>query len=205
MTEPDWAAWHDAYDQPGSPLERRLRVVQRQVGAALDAGVTRVVSLCAGQGRDLLPVLAAHPRRDEVRARLVELDEHNVDVARSIAPEGVEVVCGDAALLGAYEGAAPANLVLVCGVFGNISDADVRRTIGLLPQLCAPGAAVVWTRSRRAPDLVPQICSWFADGGFEAVSTESGPGDDAYCVGTHRYLGPPVALEAGERMFTFVR
>jgi hypothetical protein len=33
-----------------------------------------VISLCAGQGRDLLGVLADHPRREDVRARLVELD-----------------------------------------------------------------------------------------------------------------------------------
>ncbi|GHD35622.1 hypothetical protein GCM10010335_31060 [Streptomyces galbus] len=31
--------------------------------------------MCAGQGRDLIGVLAGHPRRDDVRARLVELDE----------------------------------------------------------------------------------------------------------------------------------
>ncbi|MEW1841319.1 SAM-dependent methyltransferase [Nonomuraea angiospora] len=200
MTDKDWAGWHDAYDVPGSPLERRLQVVRRRIAAALDAGATRVVSLCAGQGRDLLPVLAAHPGRDRVRARLVELDEHNVAAARRSAPPGVEVVRGDAALLGAYAGAVPADLVLVCGVFGNVSDADVRRTVGLLPQLCAPGATVIWTRNRRAPDLVPRICGWFEDGGFERVEVE---GDDGYGVGVHRYAGPPVALEAGERMFTF--
>ncbi|SEH03324.1 hypothetical protein SAMN05444920_13542 [Nonomuraea solani] len=72
MTNRDWVAWHDHYDVPGSALERRLAVVRRWVGAALDEGASRVVSLCAGQGRDLLPVLAAHPRRAQVRARLVE-------------------------------------------------------------------------------------------------------------------------------------
>lgn len=200
MTEKDWAGWHDAYDVPGSPLERRLQVVRKWIGTALDAGAARVVSLCAGQGRDLLPVLAAHPRREEVRARLVELDEHNVAAARRAAPAGVEVVRGDAALLGAYAGAVPADLVLVCGVFGNVSDDDVRRTVGLLPQLCAPEATVIWTRHRREPDLVPRICEWFEEGGFDRVTVES----DGYGVGVHRYAGPPVALEPAARMFTFL-
>ncbi|MGP4098841.1 SAM-dependent methyltransferase [Nonomuraea sp. KM90] len=200
MTERDWVKWHDFYDQPGSSLERRLRTVRKWVEVALDEGASRVVSLCAGQGRDLLPVLAGHPRRGQVRARLVELDERNAAAARSIAPEGAEVVCGDAAVGRAYEGAVPADLVLVCGVFGNITDDDIRRTVATLPQLCAPGAMVIWTRGRHEPDLVPVICDWFEDAGFERVGVE---GTD-YGVGVHRYTGPPVPLESGTRMFAFV-
>jgi len=41
--------------------------------------------------------------------------------------------------------------VLVCGVFGNTTDDDVRRTIGYYAQLCAHGGTVVWTRNRRDP------------------------------------------------------
>ena len=37
----------------------------------------RLISLCAGRGRDVIGVLARHPHRDDVRARLVELDERN--------------------------------------------------------------------------------------------------------------------------------
>jgi hypothetical protein len=35
-------------------------------------------------------------------------------------------------------------LVLVCGVFGNISAKDIEGTIARLPQLCADGATVIW-------------------------------------------------------------
>ena len=56
--------------------------------------------------------------------------------------------------------------MLACGVFGNISDADVFHTINLLPQLCRPGATVIWTRSRRVPDLTPAIRQYFAAHGF---------------------------------------
>ncbi|MGH3780504.1 MAG: hypothetical protein ACRDRO_07715 [Pseudonocardiaceae bacterium] len=80
----DWCAWHDDYDQPDSVLGRRLRVVQQQIWQALDdcpPGPLRVVSLCAGQGHDLLGVLARHSRREDVTARLVELDPRNVALA----------------------------------------------------------------------------------------------------------------------------
>ncbi|MEV1000787.1 class I SAM-dependent methyltransferase [Nonomuraea sp. NPDC050202] len=203
MTQQDWVRWHDAYDEPGSSLKDRLDIVRTWVGTALDEGAARVVSLCAGQGRDLLPVLAGHPRRGRVRARLVELDERNVAAARSAAPEGVEVVCGDAAVTGSYAGAVPADLVLACGIFGNITDDDIRRTVATLPQLCAPGAMVIWTRGRHEPDLVPAICAWFEGCGFERVAVE-GEGTK-YGVGVHRYAGPQVALEPAERMFTFIR
>src|SRR5690242_15834851 len=99
----DWRAWHDEYDLPGTAMARRLRVVQTRIRAVLDSsppGPLRVVSLCAGQGRDLLGVLADHPRRDDVRARLVELDPRNTTVAkesaRAVGLDHVEVVTADA-------------------------------------------------------------------------------------------------------------
>lgn len=140
----DWRAWHDAYEEPGSGLAERLALVQEQVSVALDrmpAGPIRALSLCAGQGRDLIGALAEHERREDVNARLIELDEHNVEIARRAARltglEEVEVVAGDASSTDACAGAVPADLVLVCGLFGNISPADIQRTIGGLPQLCA--------------------------------------------------------------------
>jgi hypothetical protein len=101
VTARDWYAWHQDYDDPGSALARRLVAVQDQIRAALDAappGPLRAVSLCAGQGRDLIGALAAHPRRADVAARLVELDPRNAGLARAAAERaalpGVEVVTG---------------------------------------------------------------------------------------------------------------
>jgi hypothetical protein len=36
------------------------------------------------------------------------------------------VICTDAGVTDVYAGAVPADLLLVCGVFGNIGDADVQ-------------------------------------------------------------------------------
>jgi len=204
----DWRAWHDAYDDPGSSLARRLPAVQARIAGALDAappGPLRAIGMCAGQGRDLIPVLARHPRGRDVIARLVELDPGLAATARRAAADaglpGVEVVTGDASLPGAYAGAVPADLALVCGVFGNITDDDVRRTVGCCAQLCAAGGTVVWTRARRPPDLVPRICAWFGEEGFE-LSWLSDP-DAGFGVGVHRFAGRPRPLVAGLRMFGF--
>src|SRR5215831_5375567 len=185
VTERDWYAWHSDYDEPDSGLARRLAAVQDQIRAALDAappGPLHAVSLCAGQGRDLIGALARHPRRDDVTARLVELDPRNVA----------------AALTDQYAGMVPAYLVLVCGVFGNITDEDVRRTVGYCTQLCAHGGTVVWTRGRHEPDLVPQICDWFAERGFAPVWV-SDPAE-GWGVAAHRFTATParrVPLERG--------
>lgn len=135
-------------------------MVQARLGEALDRcrpGPVQVVSMCAGQGRDVLGVLAHHRRAGDVVARLVESDPRNAALARQGASPfaGVEVIEADAGGTDAYIGAVPADIVLACGVFGNISDDDIHRTVAAFPSLCAPGAAVIWTRHRRAPDLTP--------------------------------------------------
>jgi hypothetical protein len=208
VAEHDWYVWHHDYDHPDTALARRLAAVQDQIRAALDEarpGPLRAVSMCAGQGRDLIGVLAHHPRRDDVRARLVELDPRNADVARQAARAAglpqVEVVTGDAALTDAYAGMVPADLVLVCGVFGNITDADIERTVGYCAQLCVRGGTVVWTRGRWTPDLLPQICDWFASRGFDELWV-SDPAE-GWGAAAHRFTGHPAPLEAGARMFTF--
>ncbi|MDO3700656.1 class I SAM-dependent methyltransferase [Micromonospora sp. C28SCA-DRY-2] len=205
----DWYAWHDDYDEPGSALSRRLSELRKRLREALDSarpGPLRALSLCAGQGRDLIPVLAAHPRRDDVTARLVELDPRNAELARTAAADAgltrVEVVVGDAARTDAYADLAPADLVLVCGVFGNISETDIRRTVRHCAALCATGGTVFWTRHRRSPDLVPTICDWFAEEGFVPVAVSSPA--DGVGVGVHRFHGEPRPLPAGVTMFEFV-
>jgi hypothetical protein len=205
VADKDWVAWHDRYDEEGSLLARRLAVVQSRIRVALDGfppGPIRVVSVCAGQGRDLLGVLEDHPRAGDVRARLVELDPRNAAVASASGLSGVEVVVADAGLTDSYAGAVPADLVLVCGVFGNITEADIARTVEFLPQLCAAGGTVIWTRHRRPPDLVPTLCGWLASRGFARLWV-SDPALD-FGVGAFRFTGTPVPLATGERIFTFV-
>jgi hypothetical protein len=210
VTEMDWHAWHDGYDEPGTRLARRLAAVQDQIRVALDAappGPLHAVSLCAGQGRDLIGALARHPRGADVTARLVELDPRNAAAARDAAAAaglpGVEAVTADAALTEQYAGLVPAYLVLVCGMFGNMTAHDIRRTIGFCTQLCAHGGTVIWTRNRREPDQVPRICDWFAEDSFAPVWV-SDPAE-GWGVGAHRFTASPVPLERGARMFRFIR
>lgn len=207
-TAVDWAAWHAEYDSD-TPLRRRLEIVQRFIRTTLtneQKSPIRVISLCAGEARDLLGALDLVSRRD-ICGRLVELDPALAAVARRGAVarglNDLEVITGDAGRARAYVGATPAELVLACGVFGNISDEDIQRTVRALPQLCAPGATVIWTRHREPPDITPLIRSSLADAGFEEIAFEPVP-DGPGSVGVARYAGEPQPLVEGQ-LFTFIK
>jgi predicted RNA methylase len=209
MTEANWHNWHDAYDDPDSWQSRRLVTVRERIRIVLDEappGPLTVLAMVAGQGRDLIPELAAHPRRDDVTARLVELDPDNTAAARAAARaaglSNVEVITGDAALTDHYVGLAPADLLLICGLFVHIVDGDVLRVVRHAPALVKDGGRVIWTRDLGEPNIVPQICRWFADEGFEKV-WETGP-EVTHAVMEHRSQVDSVPLKAGTTLFTFV-
>jgi hypothetical protein len=212
----DWVDWHAPYADPDSSLSRRRRVVQGHVARWLDERPTgevprRVISACAGDGRDVLDVLARRPRDAEgLDVLLVELDRRLAETAAAYAHDhhldGVEVRAEDAGTTTAYRGHVPAGLVLLCGVFGNVSDDDVRRTVAELPSLCVPGATVVWTRGRRdglmdAPQAVREA---FAAAGHQELAFTA-PDDVTFTVGAHLVHGHAADYRPDRRLFTFTR
>lgn len=206
----DYVAWHDSYDRPGSRLHLRLLVAQDLIARALDemeAGPRRVISMCAGQGRDVITVASRHRRGADLSGRLVELDEANAAAARAsieaLGLEGLEVVQGDAGVSDAYVGATPADLVVACGIFGNITDDDIAGTIAFLPALCALGAWVVWTRHPEPVGIIERIEGWFTAAGF-VNEARVVPERFDFGVGLARLVGDPAPFQRGQRLFEFV-
>ncbi len=206
MTETrDWVRWHDSYDDPESSLTRRLGIVRAHLADALDAappGPLTLVSLCAGQGLDVRGVLPDHPRRADVTAVLVELNPANCELARAGATEAgldqVEVREADAAVVANYADALPADVLLLCGIFGNVSDEDIHRTAAAAAGMCRPGSTVIWTRHRRAPDVTPQVRAWFTEAGFEEVAFEKPSTETLTGVGVGRLrASAPGGFSAG--------
>jgi len=211
MARRDYLAWHDDYDRPGSRLHLRLLVVQDLLATALDElppGPVRVISMCAGQGRDLVTVARRHRRGGDLVGRLVELDPRNVMAARAAIAEAgltrLHVAEGDAGYSDAYVGATPADLVLACGIFGNISDDEIKTTVASMPALCARGAWVIWTRGPRPDGIVNRIEGWLNDVGFPPKALVVGEGD-LFGVGAAQFHGRPADIQPGVRMFEFFR
>jgi hypothetical protein len=211
----DYLAWHEQYDAPGSSLRRRLALVREVLGAELDAraGPVRVVSLCAGDGRDILGVLAEREDAARVSVTLVEVLPELVERARRAAAEvaaDVEVVAADAGCSETYAGLAtvPADVVLLVGVLGNLSDSDVGTTVAAMPRLCAPRATLLWSRGRSmegADDFVTPVRQAFSAAGFTEVSIRSvDVEDDRTTLGVVRFDGPPEPLGPRQTWFTFV-
>jgi hypothetical protein len=205
----EWVEWHRSYDEDPT-MRARLVEVQRRIRNALDSagpGTIRAISACAGDGRDLLGVLEGHPRASDVRARLVEIDPELVARGRVRAAAGglagIEFLRGDAGECRSYASAVPADIVLLCGIFGNVTDEDLHSTVGRAPELCAPGATVIWTRGRFEPDLTPTIRRWFVEAGFEELSFVTIEGSTK-SVGAGRLAVPPSAFRPEVRLFTFL-
>lgn len=209
----DYVDWHRAYDDPASDLSRRLACVQGEVAAFLDETAprpVRVLSACAGDGRDVLSVLAGRADRERVSGVLVELHPQIADAAcRRVDAAGmagrIEVRRADAGATDAYVGAVPADLVLLAGIMGNISAADIERLVRTTRSLCAPGAHVIWTRGDQEPDLGPAIRGWFADEGFTKVALHEDVGGAPMRVARVRLDALPRPLEPGRPIFTFTR
>jgi hypothetical protein len=82
----NWNEWHKNYGVSRS-FDARLRMVREQIVSMLDEcrpGAIRIVSLCAGDGRDVIGAVADHPRRGDVTASLLETKEARLNGARRL-------------------------------------------------------------------------------------------------------------------------
>lgn len=206
----NYEQWHHAYDDPNSGLSWRLRTVQGFIHRALEEqpGPMRIVSACSGDGRDILGVLAQRADAPRVSATLIELHPTiagRAEQAAASVAANVEVRRLDAGVTDAYLGAVPADLVLLVGIFGNITDEDLIRTIDATPQLCRPGATLVWSRGRRPRDPNHEIRSRFTAARFAELEYATLDTDSWPAVAATRYEGPLTPLANGQRLFTFVR
>ncbi len=211
VTLRDYEQWLHRYDDPRSALSWRLRQVQAWLRQDLDhrSGPIRLLSVCAGDGRDIIDVLS--DRKDSARVKSVLLEAHPgiADRARARAAEagisGLMVRTSDAADTSAYVDAVPADLVLLVGIFGNISRTDVSTTIATAPQFCAPGATVIWSRGRDRDDINDSIRAEFGDAGFTELGYAESALPSRPALGSMRYDGPPVPLDTTQHLFTFWR
>jgi hypothetical protein len=207
-----WSGWpeaayrHDTY-------QRRLAAVQDHLAQALDrapVGPVRIVSVCAGDGRDVIEVLQSHPRRKDVCASLVEVNRKSVASGVRHADSAglqntVNFLNEDATLFATYRHIAPADIVLVCGVWGHVPAHQRLSMARGLACLCKPGGSIIWTRGvSQGHDRLREIQLAFGDPPWQQVRIDI-TSDRAWAVATYRYLGAPTDLPSSGQMFHFER
>jgi len=210
----DWKVWHHDYDDPDSSVSHRLVEVRARLAGVLADGVGQVwlLSICAGDARDVIPVVAVSDC--DVEVTLVELDPELADRARRAADAAgvrVDVRTGDAGDPEVYAGLHPVDVLVMVGVLGNVSDADARTTVAAAGSLVAEGGTVIWSRSNRFraepthgyEDPAVWVRDLFEAQGFETVDYLR-PDQDAWRLGVSR-LAVPSRDPLPERIFTFVR
>ncbi len=131
-------------------------------------------------------------------------DRAGVAIAEAGLHGQLSVIVGDAGTTDTYAIAVPADVVLLCGIFGNISDDDVDYTVRNASRLCDEDAVVIWTRHPDPPDLTVSIRQWFAESGFLELGFV-GNEDLRFGVGMHRLIAEPDNFAASLRLFRFVR
>lgn len=205
----DWASWHGAYDDPASSLSRRLHVVRARLGECLDSvrpHVPRLLTLCAGDARDVLPVLAARPDGEQVVAVLIEKNEELAERARAAAAAAglsrVQVRCTDAGDPSLFRDVVPVDVLMMCGVLGNVEPASVGRIVQRVPAMVVTGGYVIWTRGGGGPeDRRPEVRRWFTDAGMPEVSFDGPP--ELYGVGVNQVRANAVGRLDDSPLFAF--
>ncbi len=208
----DWDHWYQQYDQSPS-LQARLGIVREQIAATLDqcaAGPINILSICAGDGRDVVGALAGHARRADVAAWL--LDTHAESIARGQAAAAAAALEGplhvrqcDAGRAQSYGDLERADLVMLSGFLGHLRHDEAAGLIASLPMLIKPGGAVLWNRHLVMNDgrtQVPAIRALLQQASFEETYFQT-TAEDGFAVGRARFKGNVAILDPEKIFFEF--
>jgi hypothetical protein len=205
-----WSGWPDeAYKREG--FQQRLSFVHDHLTECLNTaprGAVRILSICSGDGRDVLGVLESHRRATEVTASLVELDSQSVAAGESRAKESglesaVRFLNTDATVFETYQAIAPADIVLVCGVWGHVPADERGQLVRAIECFCKRDGRVIWTRGvEKGRHRLEEIAAHFPDANWKKVRESIGP---KWGVMTHQYCGPQRAIPATGQIFNFTR
>ncbi len=204
----NWSHWHRRYRN--EPLKARLGLVRQTLRAALDerpAGKIRLISICAGDGRDILEDVAKHARRNDIVAWLIDSDSRSVARGQAAAAQlgldwQVRFRQADASSWETYIDIVPADILLMSGFIGRFTFAELAHFVACVPGLCASGADLIWTRHTYGNQGTnfPRVRELFrghqfSERAFALAST------NGFAVGWHRFIGTPISINQNLPLF----
>lgn len=213
MNPIDWNHWYKDYETSPS-LRVRLKLVSEQIALMLHEcppGPIKILSLCAGDGRDVLSALHQHPRQADVSATLVDNHPESLARGREMAAQHnlsaqTNFIAADAGLAQTYEGIGHADLVLLSGFLGHLRHEDALKLISRLPMLAKNGGSVIWSRHILLHDGAEQVTRLrreFRKHHFEEIHFDT-TAEDGFAIGRVRFLGRSTPLDVTQKFFDFV-
>lgn len=99
----------------------------------------------------------------------------------------------------------PVDVLLLCGIFGNVEPEGVRAMVSRVPSMVVEGGLVIWTRGGHDGEGDPRadVRRWFVESGMPERSFDGPP--ETYGVGVNRAEHPPTTSLGLDRLFTFNR
>ena len=207
-----WSDWPEAAYKK-QRYRQRLCEVQSHFRESLDTappGPIQVVSMCAGDGRDVISVLQSHPRRNDVTAWLVENNAQSFAYGlRRTANAGLQnrvtFLNEDATEYATYKDIVPSDILLVCGVWGHVPKNERTQLVHAIACLCKPGGAVIWTRSvLKQMARLHEIQSRFDPSTWGSARVSVTP-DNKWAIVAHQHCGPARRIPERGRIFHFQR
>jgi hypothetical protein len=200
-----WNNWpQQAYERP--TYRSRLSAVKQHLSDALDLapeGEITIISLCAGDGRDVIEVASVHPRRCDVAAWLVEADARSVAAGIALARgtgllKTVRFLQTDATSYATYRDIPRADVVMLCGVWGHVPPEERSALVRACSALCREGGHVIWTRGlRRGIERFEEVRAAFSDRDWSEARATITP-DGKWAVATNCLTtSPPPRPQSG--------
>ena len=137
---------------------------------------------------------------------LVEIDDALAEAAQvAAAVDGlgnVEVRRADAGDPASFRDVLPVDVLMLCGIFGNVEHDRVREIVLRVPRIVQPGGFVIWTRgSDERDDRRSELRRWFVEAGMPEVSFDGAP--EKFGVGVNQIKDSSFEPVGDERLFTF--
>jgi hypothetical protein len=205
----NWKEWHSQYDRC-EVMQSRLATVRQTIEQCLrllPPGRQRILSVCAGDGRDIIPLIAQSPRRSDFRGVLVEQDAALVKAGQELIDAHelgryLTFLQADATAPAIYAERIPCDLVLAAGVFGNLLPRDFDMFVRALGAFLKTDGYLVWTRNRVVSNghrEIPRIRQTLQSHGFVECYHHD---ITDYIVACHQYQHETLPLP-DTKLFTF--
>ena len=148
-----WTEWHEeAYNDINSLPYQRTEIVKDLINkylSEIDKDIV-VISIGAGQSRDILPVLIGRKDNDRITTYLIDTDIECLNYAKNYAKDNniinVHIVDMDGSLVKNYKDIPKADLIIFCGMMTQKNTDEVKKLANNIKLICNKDAQIIWSR-----------------------------------------------------------